>query len=418
MPQNQQLIDKLAGRLPTAGARLLEAVRVAAEPAGLRAFAVGGTVRDLLLDRESLDVDITIEGDAVALAREIATRTRVKIAKTTAFGTATLKAEGFTLDLATARAETYPRPGALPRVHPSTIDADLLRRDFTINALALQLTSPAPGKLLDPVGGVSDLRAASVRVLHDRSFQDDATRILRAVRYEARFGFHLEERTLDLLRRDLSYLDTISGTRLRQELARTLAEQKPEHALARLQELDVLAALHPSLSFGARQRHALLRLREMGSPALAVWALLAWDAPAEQIRSLSLRLSLTRAQAAIAESIPATREASQRLADKMRPSEVRRLLDPLPLPGVHALAAMAAAQTARDQAMTYLTTWRTLRPILRGDDLIQLSVLPGPDVGDVLALLRAAKLDGELKSRADEVRFVEEFLARERIGLA
>jgi tRNA nucleotidyltransferase (CCA-adding enzyme) len=414
MPQIKNLVDKLATRLPPEELLLFEAVRSQAESAGLSAYLVGGTVRDLLLDRHSLDVDIVIEGDAVRLAREVAARTGARLAKTTAFGTATLKANSFSLDLATARSETYSRPGALPKVTPSTIDADLLRRDFTINAIALQLTAPAANKLLDPTGGAADLRAGHVRVLHDRSFQDDATRILRAVRYEARFRFRLEERTLDLLKRDLPYLDRISGTRIRQELARTFAEPDPERALARLQDLGVLAAIHPALTFTRGQAAAVPRLREMHAQPLSLWPLLFWNVPSNRLPDAVRRLALTRAQSAAVEAVPHARDLQPRLERAARPSQIARLIDPLPLPTACALAAISPSPGIT----AYLTAGRTTRPILRGDDVIALGVLRGPDVADVLALLRAAKLDGEVKTRADEQDLVEEFLARERIGLA
>lgn len=414
MPQIENLVDKLVSRLPQAGLQLFGVVCSRAESSGLRAFLVGGTVRDLLLNRESLDVDIVIEGNAVRLAREVAARTGARLAKTTAFGTATLKSAAFSLDLATARSETYARPGALPKITPSTIDADLRRRDFTINAIALQITTQAPGKLLDPTGGVSDLRAGLVRLLHDRSFEDDATRILRAVRYEARFGFRLEERTLDLLRRDLTFLHSISGTRIRHELARTFAETEPERALVRLQELGVLSAIHPVLSFSPDQAEGSRRLREMAAPTMAMWPLLGWTAPEGQIPDVIRRLALTRAQAAAVAAAPTVRGIEPRLASASHPSEITHLLDPLPMPTVYALAAMSTDE----RVVSYLTTWRSMRPILRGDDLIELGVLRGPDVADVLVMLRAAKLDGEVISRADEEHLVDEFLARERLGLA
>jgi tRNA nucleotidyltransferase (CCA-adding enzyme) len=415
MPDTAKLVDELFAQLPTGARALFAAVCDHAAGCGLRAFLVGGTVRDLLLDRTSLDVDIVIEGDAVSLAREVASTTDARLAKTTVFGTATLRSDAFHLDLATARAETYARPGALPRVSPSTIDADLLRRDFTLNAMALQLNGAAPGKLLDPTGGQADLRAGLVRVLHDQSFQDDATRILRAVRYESRFEFRLEERTLDLLRRDLSYIEAISGTRIRQELQRTFAETEPGRPLSRLEDLGVLRAIHAALAFTAEQAATFHRLPD-SAPPLSVWPLFCWTAPTEQLPDLIRRLALTSAQAAAARAIPAIRDAVPQLAAATRPSEVVHLLDPLPLATVCAFAAVAASEPAGEQAERYVSHWRTVRPILRGDDLMKLGVPRGPEIAEVLRELRAAKLDGELKSRAGEERFVEAYLARELTG--
>ncbi len=424
MPDIAKLIDKLSAQLPPGPRALFDAVCDHAARRGLRAFLAGGTVRDLLLGRASLDVDIVIEGDAVSLAREVASATGARLAKTTVFGTATLRGHPpeaddprvrFHLDLATARAETYARPGALPKVSPSTIDDDLLRRDFTINAIALQLNGGAPGKLLDPTGGEANLRAGLVRVLHDKSFQNDATRILRAVRYESRFAFRIEERTLDLLRRDLSYIKPISGTRIRQELERTFVEAEPERPLSRLEELGVLRAIHPELAFTHEQAAAFHRLPD-SAPPLAAWPLLCWTAPTEQLPDLIRRLALTSAQAIGVRAIPAIRDAEPQLAAATRPSEVVHLLDPLPLATVCAFAAVAASEPAGEQAERYVTRWRTVRPILRGDDLLKLGVPRGPEIAEVLRELRAAKLDGEVKSRAGEERFVEAYLARELTG--
>jgi tRNA nucleotidyltransferase (CCA-adding enzyme) len=430
MPNRSKLIDKLSARLPADAGALLDAVVEHATCRGLRAFLVGGTVRDLLLDHPSLDVDVVIEGDAISLAREVAAVTGAKLTKTSAFGTAALvsacpslspdsarRRARFHLDLATARAETYARPGALPRVSPSTIDADLLRRDFTLNAIGLQLNGAAPGKVLDPTGGEADVRAGHVRVLSDKSFQDDATRILRAVRYESRFAFRLEERTLDLLRRDLSYIDTISGTRIRHELQRTFDEAELERPLSRLEELGALRAIHPALAFTPEQAAAFHRLPS-GAPPLAAWPLLCWTAPAEQLTDLIQRLALTRTQAAAVRAIPAVRAAEPQLATATRPSEVVHLLSPLPLATLYAFAAVAGSDPAGQQAERYITRWRTVRSILRGDDVIKLGVPRGPEVAEVLRDLQNARLDGEVKSRAGEERLVEAYLARELTGLA
>ncbi len=213
-------------------------------------YLVGGPLRDLLLDRPLIDIDIAVEGDAMALATELATLVTkqktprsarpkpppsvraepVEAAAATTpapgvvthprFGTATVRIPGHHIDLVTARSETYARPGALPTVRPATIEEDLLRRDFTINALALRLSSPRRGEIIDPTGGRRDLDARLIRVLHEHSFQDDATRILRGFRYATRLGFEIEPETLACIDRDLRYLDTISGARLHHEFAR------------------------------------------------------------------------------------------------------------------------------------------------------------------------------------------------------
>lgn len=405
MPQIKNLVDKLVSRLPESGRKLFDALRSQTTAQGAPAYLVGGIVRDLLLERESLDVDIAVEGDAVAIAQQVAETTGLRLAKTTAFGTATLRGDGFSLDLATARAETYAKPGALPTVQPSNIDDDLRRRDFTINAMAVRIEN---GTLVDPTGGAADLSAGLVRVLHDCSFQDDATRVIRAARYEQRFDFRIEERTTELLRRDMHYLDMISGTRIRQELSRTFAEAEPELSLLRLEELGVLKAIHHSLSF--KDAAAGVRLRELRPSIVAWWPLLFWNASAraDAIR----RLALTKQQLAAVEAIPSANAIAKRLPIA-RPSGIARAVDHLPVATAYALAAI----TGDEGLSEYLRHGRTVRPILHGDDVIDLGVVRGPDVALVLEMLRAAKLDGEVKTRADEEHLIEQFLARERLGL-
>ena len=195
-----------------------------AQKRGQKLYLVGGVVRDLLLGRENFDLDLVVEGDAIALAQELAEARQCKLVTHQRFGTAKLTWDGGSADLATARSETYAKACALPTVNPSTIRDDLLRRDFTINAMAVALTPDLYGQLLDLYGGLSDLEGKLVRVLHGKSFIDDATRIWRAIRYEQRLSFHLESETLELVKRDAGYLKKVSGDRIRHELELILKE--------------------------------------------------------------------------------------------------------------------------------------------------------------------------------------------------
>ena len=289
MPQ-PNFIDKLNAALPAAGRDALDALTRAARTSSLSLYAVGGSVRDLLLARPTLDLDLTLEGDAPALAQAVAAGLAdVRCIAHPVFRTATLKGAGFRIDVASARAETYARPGSLPTVRPGTLRDDLFRRDFTTNAIAIALSGDLTGGLIDPFHGEADLEAGLLRVLHQASFRDDATRILRGARYEARLGFRFEPQTLRWLRRDVRYLETISGPRLRDELLRVLREPEPQRILLRLSEMGALAALHPSLSFGERQATAFGRLRELraGPPATACLALLAWGLTSPEAGALA-----------------------------------------------------------------------------------------------------------------------------------
>src|SRR4030043_511001 len=193
---------------------------------GLGLNLVGGVVRDLFLGRANFDFDLVVEGDAIELARKLAKDSQAKLTVHSRFGTAKITYPGFSLDLATARNETYSQPGALPTVKPGSLKDDLIRRDFSINAMALHLNPQRFGELIDLYKGKDDLEHRLIRILHPNSFIDDATRILRAIRYEQRLGFKLETETEKLLRRDVTMLDTISGDRIRDGRAQSVREEK------------------------------------------------------------------------------------------------------------------------------------------------------------------------------------------------
>ena len=225
--------------------RLLPALR------GLpAAYLVGGALRDLVRGAGSVDLDVAVEGDAAASARELAARLDGEAVEHERFGTATVRAGDIAIDLATTRRERYSRPGALPEVEPAPLVEDLARRDFTVNAMAAALAPVELGRLYDPHGGVPDLGAEVVRILHYRSFLDDPTRLLRAVRYEVRLGFDMDTETEALAREavERGAVATVSGPRLGDELLNLLGEPDPAAAAARLRLLGLDRALHPALS--------------------------------------------------------------------------------------------------------------------------------------------------------------------------
>jgi tRNA nucleotidyltransferase (CCA-adding enzyme) len=249
MPKQINLAEKIETSLPV---ELVTLVNNAVAVAGNRKqpfYLVGGVVRDLLLEKinDICDLDLVVEGDAIGLAGEFAEKVGGKLTAHLMFNTAKIELANCTIDIAMARTETYAKPGALPVVTSGPLKTDLFRRDFTINAMAVCLSPDNYGELIDLYGGLKDLKAKKIRILHDRSFTDDATRIWRAVRYEQRLGFRIEPETLALLKRDLPLMKTVGGYRQRHELELVLKEKDPEKALLRADELGVLKELHPSL---------------------------------------------------------------------------------------------------------------------------------------------------------------------------
>ena len=242
---------------------LLHTAARTAETHGMRVYAVGGFVRDLLLKVRDEDLDLTVEGDGVAFARHLAAATAGFCKGPSAFGTAVVIArDGHKIDVATARRETYKHPAALPTIEPGTIRDDLFRRDFSINTLAFALNGPAALNLIDCYGGSTDLGEGVIRVLHNRSFRDDPTRMFRAIRLEQRFGFILHRHTLRLLQRavDKRWLDLLSGARLWRELRLMLAGESPVACLRRLDELGILSQIDAGLGLSSDRLTLLMRV--------------------------------------------------------------------------------------------------------------------------------------------------------------
>ena len=409
-----ELLGRLEQALPKGVARALAAVMRAAEGEWRTLYLVGGCVRDLALGRGQLDLDVVAEGEVQSLAAAAASALGGRAVAHREFGTVTLEADGARVDLAMARTETYARAGALPRVRPASIEEDLARRDFTINALAVALCGPERGRLLDPFGGWADLRRGLVRVLHPHSFIDDATRILRAVRYAARLGFRLESETLALLRRDVTYLDTISGARVRQELMRLLAEEHPETALLRCQALGVLAAVHPALRFDGGLAGAFRAARRQEGARLGAGlylSLLGTRLAPDEAAAVAHRLTLSAQERRVLEGAAALGSAIADLAQpRLRPSQAVALVEAYPEASLQAWALAAPSPTVRRRLWLYLERWRYVKPVLDGRALERMGVARGPLMGETMRMLRTARLDGRVRSREEEVAAVRRVL--------
>jgi tRNA nucleotidyltransferase (CCA-adding enzyme) len=341
--------------------------RLRAAAADLPAYLVGGAVRDLLLGRDRADMDVAVEGEVAELARHLGGEVR----RHERFATATVLLDGLEVDLAATRSETYPRPGALPEIRPASLDGDLARRDFTVNAMAVPLAGDA--ELIDPHRGLEDLQRAQLRVLHAGSFVDDPTRALRAARYAARYGFTLERHTAELCRR--TDLSTVSHDRTDAELRKLAAEPEPRRAFELLSEWG-LVKLEPD--------------------ALELAAAAGELTDAEPWRDVVTRADAVLA-AALGRGVGEARELAS--ADPARPSEaVERARG---RSGVELALARALGAEWLDR---YITEWRRVRLEIDGRDLIEQGVEEGPAVGRGLGEALRAKLDGEVHGRAEELR--------------
>ncbi|HET8673550.1 MAG TPA: hypothetical protein VFL87_07940, partial [Thermoleophilaceae bacterium] len=369
------------------------------------AFLVGGAVRDLMLGRHSVDIDVTIEGDARTAARELASRLGGEAVEHERFGTATVTAGGLSVDLATARRETYAEPGALPDVEPAGLAEDLGRRDFTINAMALDLNGDGVGNLEDPTGGRQDLDDGVIRVLHGESFIDDPTRLLRALRYEARFGFRMDEQTERLAREAAAGtgFSTVSGPRVRDELLDLLGEEEAPEAVARLHELGLDRALHPALEADPELvASTLLACAETGADRrLAALSALTASNPGELGEWVEdLHIGRQAADAVMRAAAKGPQLAST-LRNELAPSAVHAVLSCEP---PEALALALARGAPGDPILRYLAELRGVRLEITGDDLIAEGIPQSPELGRALAETLRRKLDGEVSGRDDELK--------------
>ena len=373
--------------------------RLTAAAAGTRLYVAGGAVRDLLLGRPLQDIDLSVEGNAPALARIAFPSGPVKAYAR--FGTAMVRGGRARIDLVTARRETYVRPGALPHTEPGSIDDDLRRRDFPIDAMALSLTGePA---FLDPCGGRADLERRVVRVLHDRSFIDDPTRIFRAFRYATRLAFDVEPHTRALIDDALGYIAAVSGERLRRELELALGEAMASGVLRALDDAGALRALHPALVWPTHPDAALERAQDAETRLATGFALLALNASPGEAEEVVVRLRLRRAEATAVRGVVTLRASAHLLQrPQVKPSGVVVLLDGVPRASVAAFAATTEDPIAGPLALRYLDEWAHVQPVLNGDDLIAMGVPEGPQVRRGLQLVRAARLDGTALDEADE----------------
>jgi len=379
-------------------------------------YLVGGSVRDILLGEPNFDVDIVVEGDAIALAEALAEQLEGRARSHRQFGTAVVVyGEEERVDVVTARSETYHAPAVLPKVEPGSIDEDLHRRDFTINAMAVSLKGENLGRLVDPFGGREDLEAGRIRILHDRSFVDDPTRILRAIRYEDRYGFRMDDETVRLARECIAtgHVGDLSGARLRDELVALLEEGDVSHAIPRLAELGAEKEVHPHVVADQEAVELFDRLRELNRRyelEVPAWRLgleaLARKLPAAEIapwlEGLKIRrLDGDQIEAAIVEGPLIAGELEGTAADIVAAAESHDPDAPL----------FALALTGSPRLHEYFERLRSIRLDISGADLAGLGLGESPRVGEILGELRRRKLNGELDGRESELE-----AARELIG--
>ncbi len=412
------LAELVKSRLPQRTQGFLMLLGEAAQQQGIAAYAVGGFVRDLLLGLPVTDLDVALEGDAVEFSRQLAAATGGRLAIYPELGTASLTlAEGFRVDFATARRESYQFPGATPRVEETTIKEDLYRRDFTINTLAFALNTSQFGQFLDFFNGWADLQAGLVRVLYNLSFVDDPTRILRAVRFAGRYGFRLDGVTQDLMSRAVAdgMLAKASVARIGREMRLLFHEANAPALLGLAREQGLLDQLLPGINWNGDltgQIAAAARLnRWQAGTGTALFAhllypLILLKAIDGAIGEETLgRLGLDQKEAELVGEVGENlAELHRTLAGLDTPGETYDLLRNQPPLALLALLAVYPGEPVQQaKVLLYLDKQANLKTAIGGNDLLELGIEPGPEMGEILRAVHRAKIEGRVHTREEEL---------------
>ncbi|MCY3978011.1 MAG: hypothetical protein OXG23_07915 [Chloroflexi bacterium] len=410
-------------------ASLIDHIAQGAQERDLPLYLAGGVVRDLIMGQRnvSIDLDFVVEGDAISFAMSLAIKSGGSVQEYEPFGTATWTLDSSAgetpahVDFACARSETYSHPAALPTVSPSDMQRDLLRRDFSVNALAIQLSPrERSGILLDRCGGGDDLKLGLIRALHQNSFVDDPTRILRAARYASRLDFVIEATTEEWMRAALSLLGRVSGQRLQNEIDLILREGRAGEVLLRLQKMGALAKIHPAFRVSSQLPELLERCNELRPPwpsndinrqALR-WIALFTEIDADEARSVCERLALRNK---LTHSIVASARLAERISRledrSLRPSQVTKILDDFADTSLQAAWLLSVERPyAQDLIAAYATEWRQRRATTTGNDLKARGIAPGPHYRRILDRLRFAWIDGDARSVEEERQLLQKLL--------
>lgn len=423
--------NMLKSRLPENVVSLLEYAGTLAEDMGVRVYAVGGFVRDILLNRPNLDIDMVVEGDGIAFAQLLSRELGGRLRTHKKFQTAVLVLpDGQKVDVATARLEYYQYPAALPTVQLSSIKMDLYRRDFSINALAIHITPDQFGTLVDFFSAQKDIKERTIRVLHSLSFVEDPTRILRAIRFEQRFHFRMDRQTERLIKNalNLNLFQKLSGSRLFHELQLIFEEKEVLACFRRMDNFNILQTLHPLLKMSDHLEKVLeevervlnwYRLLYLG-PNVQAWIVffmgMTTGLDAIQFQILLRRLNFSRKDGqhlqqlryGVDETVQLLHEWQGRAGSL---SELYSILQPLPLESVLYLMARSRKEEMRRNISLFLTQLKTQRLAVSGKDLKKLGLLPGPRYSKILRTIHAAMIDGHAVDQKSQFLFAQQLVA-------
>ncbi len=419
------LFIKKIKELPVPVSDFIKTAGSLADDKNVRAYIVGGFVRDLYLKVPNFDIDFVVEGDGIKFAEELAKKLSCQVLTHKRFGTATITGlAGFKADIASARKEIYEKPAALPTVSYGVIQDDLFRRDFTINAMAISINSSSFGELIDFYGGQDDLKKRLVRALHPLSFIDDPTRILRAVRFEQRYDFKIEAYTRSWIKTSVkrNMLGVVQKHRLRDEIVLIFKEAVPYKILRRLHNLSGFSyiskdmRLYPRLVnyfHEAERRISWYRQhfshRRHIEPYIVFMSLFFYSLRLKEIKKIMSDFAFHKGESSriisLKENFVSTKKGL--LKKNISSSAVYRLLEPLAYEVILSIIAMAGNKLVSSKVDDFLAVYNGQRLSIKGEDLSELGIGPGPHFKKILHEILMAKIDGKVKDKEEELELAK-----------
>ncbi len=418
-------MEKNLKKLPEEILSLIYLSRDIAEELGFNAYLIGGFVRDLILGVKNLDLDIAVEGDGIKFADNLAQRLNVKLTRHKRFGTATLTVKPqLKLDIATTRKEFYPEPACLPVVNIGMLKDDLARRDFTINTLAISISGKKFGELINLFDGENDINNKNIRILHNLSFIDDPTRILRAIRFEQRYNFKIEPNTLKCLKEavKLKILNIVQPQRLRDELILLLKEENSLRAIKRIRKLVGFNFINPALSISAKtydlfnsisRQIRWFKSKFVLHRKLDVWLIyfmaLIDFLKVNQVKSLCRRFVFCKGEEKrILSYMKLRSKIMLKLSrNKIKPSSIFHLLEPLSYEVILLIKAKSKNKNIKKHIEDFFHIYHRTDISVSGHDLKDLGFTPGPGYQKIFNKLLNAKLNGEIKTKKQELDLVK-----------
>lgn len=425
-PKKKYISSMLRERLPKKINDLFEEFGKVSDMLGYNVYLVGGLVRDVLIKRENLDVDVVVEGDGIKFAHAFAENKEVRVRSHRKFGTAVLIfPNGFKVDVATARMEYYESPAAPPIVETSSLKMDLFRRDFTINTLAVKLNEDDFGTLVDHFGGQKDIKQKVIRVLHNLSFVEDPTRVLRAIRFEQRFGFKIGKLTFALIKNavNINCFKGLSGRRLFIELKLLLMEQEPLRSIERMNELQILQFISPDIKYTKKIRELLrdikgvlswfnlLYLGEVYEPWKVYWHGLTSSLNAKALQNLVERMQMVdhESQKLLSQRLGLTHVNGELFRFSGNNNyDLYTLLVQYDTETLLYLMARTNSEKIKRMLSSYFTKLKGTEVILKGKDLKGMGFQPGFLYKEIFNSLLEARLNNFISTKNDEISFVNE----------